>query len=95
MASFTFTNMSTVYILKSLVNGSYYVGCTDNIKRRFLEHNKGLVRSTKPLKPFHIMLTQEYNTLSEARKIEFRIKKLKRKDYIDKIIQDGIIKMGT
>ena len=41
-----------------------------------------------------MVLKQEYPSLSEARMVESRLKKLKRKDYIEKIITDGCIKMG-
>lgn len=40
-----------------------------------------------------VVLTQGYATIEEARKIERKLKKLKRKDYIDKIVKDGHIKM--
>ena len=29
------------YVLESLKNGSLYIGYTDNLKRRFKEHNEG------------------------------------------------------
>ncbi|KKW02101.1 MAG: hypothetical protein UY52_C0024G0017 [Parcubacteria group bacterium GW2011_GWC2_49_9] len=38
-----------------------------------------------------LVLSQEYPTLVEARRIERRIKKFKRKDYIEKIVKDGFI----
>ncbi len=40
-----------------------------------------------------LVLKQEYNTLSEARIIEMKLKKLKRHDYIKKIVENGYIKM--
>ena len=40
-----------------------------------------------------IVLSQEYATLEEAWKVERRIKKLKRKDYIDKMVADGYVKI--
>jgi len=40
-----------------------------------------------------LVLKKEYETLGEARKIERKIKKLKRKDYVEKIIKDGDIKL--
>ncbi len=89
------THMSWVYILKSLYKGSYYIGCTNNYYRRFTEHQAGKVRSTKGLRPLKLVLVQEYNSLSLARRIESKLKKLKRKDYIDKIIKDGKILMDS
>jgi predicted GIY-YIG superfamily endonuclease len=38
------------------------------------------------------VLVQKFNTISKARKAERKIKKMKRKDYIEKIVQDGYIK---
>jgi predicted GIY-YIG superfamily endonuclease len=40
-----------------------------------------------------MVFKQEYSTLGEARKIETKLKKLKRRDYIRKIVEDGFIKM--
>ena len=36
---------------------------------------------------------QEFPTIEEAKKVELKLKKLKRKDYIEKIVKDGYIKM--
>lgn len=87
--------MGTVYILKSLVNGRYYIGSTNDLKRRIQEHNSGKSRYTKLTKPFQIVFSQPYETLSLARKIEYRLKKLKRRDIIERIISEGKILMGT
>ena len=40
-----------------------------------------------------IVLAQEYSSLSLARRIENRLKNLKRKDYIEKIVNDGYIRL--
>lgn len=85
--------MAFVYILRSLKNNYFYIGSTINFKNRYIKHTRGLVESTKNLRPLKIELVQEYKTLKEAREIELRLKKLKRKDYLEKIIKEGIIKM--
>lgn len=36
-----------VYMLKSEVNGNVYIGYTIDLKRRLMEHNKKLNKSTK------------------------------------------------
>ena len=41
-----------VYILKSSKDKNLYIGSTDNIRRRFTEHNSGKVDSTKGRVPF-------------------------------------------
>ena len=42
---------------------------------------------------FDVALAQKYPSLEIARKIERKIKALKRKDYIEKMIRDGYIKI--
>lgn len=44
-----------VYVLESEDDGDKYVGCTNNIKRRLEEHNRGKVFSTKLRKPFKLI----------------------------------------
>ncbi|MFA5211175.1 MAG: GIY-YIG nuclease family protein [Patescibacteria group bacterium] len=81
-----------VYILKSNDN-RFYVGSTSNIDRRLKQHKNGHTQTTRNMKNIELVLVQEYNNLEVARKIERKIKKLKRKDYLQKMINDGKIKM--
>jgi len=85
--------MPSVYILKSIRNRRYYVGSTINFQHRLEEHRKGKVRSTKGLCPFEVVFVQNFDSITKAKQIEYRIKKLKRKDYIERIIKDKFIKM--
>jgi len=43
------------YVLKSMKDGDFYTGFTENIKLRFEQHNKGLVESTKDKGPFKLI----------------------------------------
>ena len=86
--------MAYVYILKSKKNNKYYIGSTNNYKKRIRQHVLGNVAFTKNIRPFKMVLLQEYLTITEARKIENKLKRLKRKDYIDKIVKEGFIKLG-
>jgi putative endonuclease len=43
------------YVLLSKKDNKLYVGYTDNIKRRILEHNRGNVNSTKNRRPLEII----------------------------------------
>jgi len=83
-----------VYILKSQKNGQFYVGSTTNVVSRVERHNAGLVESTGNFRPHIIELIQGYCTIRQAKQIEYRIKKLKRKDYIEKMILEKRIRMG-
>ncbi|MBP9817450.1 GIY-YIG nuclease family protein [Candidatus Shapirobacteria bacterium] len=42
--------MYWVYVLKCVDNG-FYVGCTDNLRERYKQHNDGLVKNTKSRLP--------------------------------------------
>jgi len=44
--------MFYVYVLKSLSDGMFYTGSTNDLQRRFKEHNNGLNFSTKHRRPF-------------------------------------------
>ena len=44
--------MYFTYVIKSQVDNKLYVGYTSDLKKRFEEHNNGLVESTKLRKPF-------------------------------------------
>jgi len=86
--------MTFVYILQSLVNHRYYIGSTNNIERRLNEHNNGSSGYTRLTKPFKLVFKQKYETLKEARSIEFKLKKLKSKKIIEKIIADQKINLS-
>lgn len=58
------------YILKSDYDGSYYYGSTRNIEERLKDHNKGKSTYTKGRRPWKIHYTEEFQTKSEAMKME-------------------------
>lgn len=62
------------YILKSRVDGEFYYGSTNDLKRRLKEHNQGLVRSTKSRKPFDVCYYEAFNTEELARSRESKVK---------------------
>ena len=81
-----------VYILRSLKSNRFYIGSAADVDKRIDEHNRGRVKSTKAFIPFELVFKQEYETYTQARSVEVRLKKYKRKDFLDKIVKDGIIK---
>lgn len=81
-----------VYILKDK-DGKFYVGSTDNLERRLKQHKNGHTQTTRNMDNFEIVLKQEYDSLNLARKIELKIKKLKRKDYVEKMVNEGYIRI--
>lgn len=63
-----------VYILL-LSNNTYYTGLTDNIIRRFSEHNNGQSKSTRNALPVSLQYVETLPDRKKARKREVYIKK--------------------
>ena len=74
--------MFYVYAISSCVRPYIYVGQTNNVERRVIEHNKGENRSTKAYKPFQLILKEEYETRTEAREREKYLKSGVGKEYL-------------
>ncbi len=83
--------MSWVYILKGEKTGRFYIGSTTDLERRLKQHATGHTSTTRSMGVLKLVLSEQYPTLKEARFVEKRIKALKRRDYIEKMIQDGKI----
>lgn len=64
------------------------MGSTSDLDKRIIKHNQGGSRYTKSKKPWSIVYSEEYATLSEARKRENYLKSLKSRVAIEKLI-DG------
>ena len=62
-----------MYVLKSK-NDELYTGYTDNLKRRFVEHNKGLNLSTKRQIPWKIIYYEAYLNKNDAKRREEYLK---------------------
>ena len=82
--------MYYTYILQSLKNSSYYIGSCKNIKNRINLHNLGLVRSTKRYTPWKLVYSENFESLSGARKRESQIKSWKKRIYIENLIKSRI-----
>jgi putative endonuclease len=66
--------MWVVYILLCQ-DGTLYTGCTNNLEKRFLAHQKGLGGSyTRSHKVVKIIYKEQLNSKSEALKREIEIK---------------------
>lgn len=67
--------MFYVYVLKSDKDGKLYIGSTNDLRRRFFEHNKGLVNSTRPRRPFSLVYYEAYLSEKDAKDRENMLKK--------------------
>ena len=66
--------MYYVYVLKSEKDGSTYIGYTNDLKRRLVEHNGGKNISTKHKSPYELVYHESYKSKSDARYRESNLK---------------------
>ncbi len=66
--------MFYVYVLKSKKDGKFYIGSTNNLRKRLKEHNNGKVFSTKSRIPFELVYYEAYKSEKDARKRESNLK---------------------
>jgi len=66
--------MFYTYILKSDKNNELYIGSTNDLKRRLVEHNNGKVHSTKPYLPYKLVYYEAFGADSDARRRESMLK---------------------
>ncbi len=76
--------MYYVYVLKNNIS-KHYVGHTNNIERRIIEHNSGMSPYTKNKGPWEIIYTETYESRGEAMKREKFLKSGKGREFIKSI----------
>tara|TARA_B100000315_G_C14566491_1_gene583239 strand:+ start:62 stop:343 length:282 start_codon:yes stop_codon:yes gene_type:complete len=63
-------DMYHVYILLNEAKTRTYTGVTDDVNKRLRDHNAGKVKSSRPYRPYKIIHSESFATLSEARQKE-------------------------
>ncbi len=66
--------MFYVYLLKSEIDGKYYIGQTDNVPERLARHNLGFVPATKSRRPLVLLGYETHETRESARFREHQLK---------------------
>ena len=79
--------MYFVYALRSEVKNYIYVGLTDNVEHRVSQHNNGYERTTKPYRPFKLILVESFPTREQARIREKYLKSGVGKAFLKNIVQ--------
>jgi len=77
--------MVTLYIINSLVKKFRYVGITNNLNKRIIQHNNGNNKSTRLYRPFELIYTENLINYKEARKRERFFKSGIGRKFIDQI----------
>jgi putative endonuclease len=80
--------MYYVYVLQSLKDQKLYIGYTNNLKRRFEEHNAGRNEVTKERKPFILLYYEACNQKGDALKRELQLKTGFGRQYLKRRISD-------
>ncbi|HTK03423.1 MAG TPA: GIY-YIG nuclease family protein [Alphaproteobacteria bacterium] len=67
--------MVYTYLLKSLRDGSFYTGITENLDERLKIHNNGGLKSSARKRPYVLAFFRKHASYQEARKHEIWLKK--------------------
>lgn len=81
--------MFFVYIIESEATQRYYVGQTENLDSRIERHNQGRNLSTKAYIPWKLKWWKEFETRSEAMKIESELKRIKKRKGIENYVSEN------
>lgn len=66
--------MFYVYVLNSKKYDELYIGSTNDLRRRIIEHNRGKVESTRKKKPYSLIYYEAYGRESDGRRREKMLK---------------------
>ena len=83
--------MYFIYILYSRKIDRYYVGTTDDVAKRLVEHNSGLYNNSFTSKgiPWDLRLSFECDSSEAAYDLERFLKKMKSRIFLEKVIVDS------
>jgi len=76
-----------LYILKSSLVDKYYVGISANPQVRLQYHNTIEKGFTSRYRPWKIVYLKEYDSKSEAHKVELKVKSWKSKIMLERFIK--------
>ena len=66
--------MHYVYVLCSTIKKWIYIGCTDDLRVRYKQHQNGEVFSTKAHRPLKLVYYESYLDKVDARSREYKLK---------------------
>ncbi len=81
-------NFFYVYVLRSDSYDFIYVGYTENLKRRFAEHNSGQAISTKHYSPLKLIHYEAYKNMYDAKRREQYLKTSKGKTTLRTMLKE-------
>ena len=84
--------MYYVYALLSLRDKKFYIGFTNNLKRRVSEHNSGKNLSTKSRRPLKLIYYEAHLSKTDAARRERYFKTTKGKSTLKQMLRDSLEK---
>lgn len=69
--------MYYVYVIKSKNDKKIYIGFTQDLRKRLLQHNQNLSKSTKSRTPFTLVYYEAYASAKDAQTRERKLKQFK------------------
>jgi putative endonuclease len=76
--------MFFVYVISSLDHKYIYVGIAQDVSKRLSQHNNGKEKTTRPYRPFQLILTEKYPNRIAAREREKQLKSGYGKEWLKK-----------
>ena len=80
--------MFYVYVLQSAKSGGYYVGYTEDLKKRLKEHNSGQNKSTKASVPWEVIFYEAYGNQEDALRRERYLKTTQGRQAIRRMLKN-------
>lgn len=77
-----------VYVLYNKSKNFIYIGYSENLKQRLIEHNSGKVKSTKHYKPLDLIFYEAYRNMKDAKRREKYLKTNKGKTALATMLDD-------
>ena len=79
----------TAYAIKSMSRNYIYVGLTNDLNKRFKQHNSGKETTTKPYAPFELIYTEILLDRTSARKREKYLKSGVGKEFLKNLLNNA------
>ena len=80
-----------VYVLKSINHSFIYIGFTENLKNRIIQHNNKEEQSTKAYAPFELIHYEAYRSEKDAKRREIYFKTTKGRTTLRYMLKDYLV----
>jgi len=84
--------MHYVYVLRSKVDGNFYVGFSNDLKKRVADHNAGKNLSTQARKPLELIFYEAFPDKLDALRRERYLKSNKGKTMLKQLLREYLSK---